>query len=385
VTRWVTIAVGASVSLWVAACGDEPSASCDPGEVVECACIGGASGQQTCAADGTFLPCECAGAEADAGQVSDGGAADAAGCRLAEDEWCDGRDNDCDGLIDNHEACPDPTVANTEPFDGTAYFQENTSGCNYARVRRIWPTLAAPNQSNTSDCYANWFAFRPTDGRSFYYATFSGIHRNGTQVPDPVVPTPPCGDSVDRFFGFDGAGVLHYYCQHTLFRGDGVTVATNVSTYVTTLSDGRSVIIRPSLTDPEKLDFVAIGVDGAELSRLSPHRDFVGAMRPNYEAAAPVGGRAYVTYLRSFGQLDYEVVVFRLTETNEWQKVRRAVVESLGQAQLALPDGTVLVEERIPGTVDERRIVAYHRDQTIDMLWTGDTVFTWSQLLLGPP
>lgn len=383
------LACASAGAMAVTGCSDEPAASCDAGEVVECACIDGTTGQQTCSADGTFLPCECEGLQGDAGAVADGGAVDAASCRLAEDEWCDGRDNDCDGVVDNHEACPDPTVMNTEPFTGTAFFQQNGSICSYAHVRRIWPTLAPYDSSNTSDCYADWFTFRPTDGRGFYYATFSGIHRNVAEGPDPVVATPPCGEFPSRIFGFDGGGVLHYACQDTLFRGAGVPVTTNLYAYVTTLSDGRTIVVRRSLADPEKLDFVAIGVDGTELSRLSPHDDFVGVMRPNFESASPVGGRAYVTYLRWFGQLDNEVVVFRLTENDDWQRVRRLAVESLGEAQLALPDGTVLISDFIPGTVGDRRVVAYRPDQTVGVLWNaiddGDTVFSPAQLLLGPP
>lgn len=45
---------------------------CDPGESVACACLGGATGEQRCAENGTWARCACPGAE-DGGVPADGG------------------------------------------------------------------------------------------------------------------------------------------------------------------------------------------------------------------------------------------------------------------------------------------------------------------------
>ena len=72
----------------------------------------------------------------------DSQAAEGGSCIADPAEWCDGKDNDCDGVIDNGHVCPEPGVANTLPFSDGVYLQGTTSEglCGTDALQRFWPT-----------------------------------------------------------------------------------------------------------------------------------------------------------------------------------------------------------------------------------------------------
>lgn len=79
--------------------------TCVPGTTQACLCVGGASGVQECAADGTFDTCECAGTDAgvDAPAPTDGGPTDAGELDAG---GTDAGESDAGG-----SACPAPFVS----------------------------------------------------------------------------------------------------------------------------------------------------------------------------------------------------------------------------------------------------------------------------------
>jgi hypothetical protein len=416
----------------IGACTTNGAASCIEGQSLSCSCSDGRSGAQVCNADGTLEPCECTGTGYDgggfggnggnggnagnggsagtggyggsAGAGGDGGAGGNSGgggvagsggfggsdCPLMETEWCDGTDNDCDGVIDNGNVCPDDTVENTRLFARNAYFLGTTSegSCGADALQAFWPTLE-PTYFSGFDCYADVYGFRPDNDQIYYFATFSGI-RQDADPDDPVVLTPPCGDRVGRDFGFDGSGTLHYRCQDTLRRGNGELVSQLVQSLVEVTADGRSVVTRASNVASGST-YVVLDANGDEVSRLEPHADYVGELTPLPEGASlsDDGQDVYVLFHREFGQGQNELVAFTVSPTNEWSLVRRVHVDSIGYSQLVLSDGTIFIRERDPLTTFDEQIVAYKTDGEIEIVWREADAGTvrahiGDQMLVGP-
>ena len=380
------------------ACSGSPSgAACEPGTEAGCACPDGTIGLQHCLDDGTYAECRCQGAIGDAGPLTDGGGPDAGGCILVEEEWCDGQDNDCDGAVDEEEACEDLTVANTDPFLGTVYLLGTLAegACGADVIQRFYPSLSGAYTSGF-ECTVDWIQYRRIDGKLFYADT-GEIRRWDPAWPHTVLPTPPCdGNAAAARFAFDAAKIMYYQCPEaadngyrSLRRSGGDVVAFGAS-LVTVLPDSRIIAL---VSGDDGTDYVVLAPDGAELARLSPHADFTGEMIPNPKGTTTDGNRAYVLYNRFYGQNQEELVAFRLTESSEWQRMRRAPVETLEPAaakfHLLLSDGTILVRGQEPET-GEDRIMALRPDGAVEAVWreaeqTEVRAHGGSLLLLGPP
>jgi hypothetical protein len=310
-------------------------------------------------------------------------------CLLSETEWCDGRDNDCNGIVDDGEVCPDDSVAHTTPFTEGVFLQGTTSegSCGADALQQFWPTLELDYYSGF-DCHANRYVFRMSDGEIFYYATFSGILDDVHNQPDPTVDTPPCGSGVNRTFSFDGQGRMYYQCQDTLRRENGELIAYPIKQLVVTLDDGRSVVTMASNTANGD-DYVVVDQQGRELARLNPRAEFVGSMTVDPRSASTLGNEAFVLFRRIWGQGNREYVAYRLTAQNQWQRMRRVEVSQFGWDALVISDGTVFVNEPDPNTTFDNQIVAYLGGGQRQIVWREANAMTvrqhiGEQMLVGP-
>ena len=332
------------------------------------------------------------GAGAGGGEDAAAGAAGAPPCPIRETEWCDQVDNDCDGKIDNGEVCPDDTVANTETFTDAVYLVGTTveGTCSYDAIQRVWPFFSEGYYTGFYNCYADLYTFRMTDAKVFY-TTYLGVYEDQPGNGDTLVLTPPCGDGVAPFFsthtlGFDGTGTMYYQCDDTVRRGNGTFIADSVERFYAALADGRSIVTRTSATG-EGEAFVVLGKNGAELARLDVQGEFSGEIVPDWNATSVAGNQGYVAFRRTLPQEQYELVVYRVTADNVWQRVRRLPLATFGYWTLVISDGTVFV--RRYATASEEEIVAFRPDGTEQVVWseaehTAVRSHGRWQLLVGP-
>jgi len=341
-----------------------------------CTCGDGTRGTARCAADGSIAACLCMPG---AGVVC---------AEPASDEYCDGLDNDCNGLVDDGEVCPDATVASTVPIAGGVYFQGTIAEGSCAdAIERFWPSQSTAF-TRSDDCYAQYYHFRRSDHALYFQAVFEGLHLvHGSDGGDnPIVATPPCDAMVGRF-DFNAAGTLHYQCGVTVYRAGGTIAAQDIRQLVGVLDDGRMLVTRPGAAID---DYAVLDAAGTELSRPSL-AGFTGAIVALPEASTVAGNRAYVAYLRHLAFDKHEIMVFSLDESSAWHRVRRVEIPALELTQLVTSDGTVFVRGHDPDNPTEatERIVAYLPDGTTRVAWReiDSTIkaHIGHQLLIGPP
>lgn len=371
---------GIAAAAWLvglASCGHGGSAAsedCQTGRA--CTCTDGTAGTQACRPDGRLAACSCA-------------ASSGACPPVRSQEYCDGLDNDCNGVVDDGEVCPDPAVAGTMSFTGGVYFLGDAGPGSFDELQRFWPTLVPTPLTSFPVGFTNALRFRRSDAALYYQATFTGISQRTSSAPDPVIATPPCGNMVGEHFDFDAFNTLYYVCDDAVFRTPGgVMVAQPVSDLAAVLDDGRIIATRAGAGNA--VDYVVLDGAGNELSRASTAA-FAGTLTPVPGAATVVGNVGYVLYRREYAIRQTELVVFRVDEHSTWTRVRRVSVPDFGNAQLAMPDGTVYVEEHDPDNFEEstQRIIAYHPDGTSAAVWheydVGSIRTSGSLMAVGPP
>jgi hypothetical protein len=310
-----------------------------------------------------------------AGSAGNGGGT---GC-IPDVEWCDGRDNDCNGIADDHFACRDDTVRNTRTFTRAVYFAGD--GQSGRAIQQVWPTVS--RRSITSfNTYATWYHFRRSDDTLFYGATFYGILRDVAGTTDPAEPIPTCASMSYTGFGFDGQATLHYRCGSSLLRGNGELVADPIVAISGVFDDGRVLALRSVGTNASV--YVLIDPNGLELIRFPATGFFTGSLEPVFDGTSVEGNIAYLAMNRRYDQETDEIVVYMVDEASRFRLVRRRVVQDLGVAELAVSDGTIFVQEA-------ELIRAYLPDNTTRIIWRAaeaihvhPTPFT-EQLLVGPP
>jgi hypothetical protein len=368
------------------------SGECGIGDIAGCSCSGGRAGYRPCA-NGSFGVCVCAdaGSGGMAGTAGAGGLAGGAGASgsgggggagcIPDIEWCDGRDNDCNGIPDDHFACRDDAVRNTRPFTASVYFAGDSQD-GYA-VQQVWPTVSRSYRSEFNT-YANWYQFRRTDDELFYGATFYGILRDVPGTTDPAEPIPSCTSTTVSYtgFGFDGRGALHYRCGTSLRRGSGELVADPIAAISGVFDDGRVLVLRSVGTNESV--YVVLDANGVELVRFPATGFFTGSMVPRFDGTSVDGNVAYLLFNRRYDQETDEIVVYMVDEASRFRLVRRRAVPDLGVAELAVSDGTIFVQEA-------ELIRAYLPDNSTRIVWReAEAIFVYTtvfseQLLVGPP
>lgn len=333
--------------------------------------VGGHSAGAPVHEGGALASADSGGASVVAGASGAGGEAGSGETCVPEPEWCDELDNDCNGVADEGEVCPDDMVTNTDPVTQAVYIDGTLQeGSCQAVLQRVWPTFDPAEHSETFHCHAKNYAFRPSDGVIFYPRTFTGLHRDapGTE-DDPIIPTEPCDDRLGYAIGFDANDTLHYQCDDTIRRADGELVAESVERLVGVLQDGRILATRESLTVPRASAFVVLNADGIEVSRLDPQAQYQNGVTAYPTATTISGNRAYVALFRYFRQLQFEFVLYRLMEDNSWQRMRRLRLPFY-DIGLVLPDATVMVRQVDPSSnLSEQLVRAFWPDGSEAIVW----------------
>jgi hypothetical protein len=165
-------------------------------------------------------------------------------------------------------------------------------------------------------------------------------------------------------------------------------VTQYVDQLVAVLADGRSVI---TTTHPDGFDtdYITLDVDGHEISRLRTNEELTGDLTLAVDAATVAGNRAYFAVLRTAPDGTREIVAYRLTDASEWQPVTRATVDTFGESQLVVSDGTIFVRDKELGAIDQKRIRAFQLDGTVHTVWREKTAPVvreniGGQMLAGP-
>jgi hypothetical protein len=358
---------------------DDPG-ECGLGDVAGCRCDGIVPGYRICQ-DGDFGECKCP----EDGQGGAGGATNS-DC-VPDPEWCDGVDNDCNGVVDDHFACHDDAVHDTftKPYAGGIYLTGiGLDGGGSARaLQQFWPRLS-PAYLHEFDAYADKFRFRRSDGELFYSATFSGVmHATpGKDTPDVSL----CGGTgglVRPGFDFSSENTLYYQCQSSLFRGNEQLVADGIDVIAGVFDDGRSLVTRR--LDSESYVYSVIASDGEELNRFPPAEFYTGRLQVVPYGSSFDGDVAYTLLIRTYDQVTTELLLYAIDEQSIFRLVRRRIVPSLGFTQLALSDGRIFVSDAafvrayLP---DNSERVEYRATEGI--LVRAETTLSRAQLVPGP-
>lgn len=358
---------------------DDPG-ECGIGDVAGCRCEGIVPGYRLCQ-DGDFGECACP----EDGQGGAGGATNG-GC-VPDPEWCDGLDNDCNGVVDDHFACHDDAVLDTftKPYAGGVYLTgTGLDSANSGRaLQQFWPRLSTA-YLHEFDPYADKFRFRRSDGELFYSATFSGV-MHATPGKDTQEPSLCGGKSGQARPGFDfsAENTLFYQCQSSLFRGNEQLIADGIDAISGVFDDGRSLVTR--MLGYESFVYSVIGSDGEELNRFPPAGFYTGRLQVVPDGTSFDGDLAYTLLIRTYDQVTTELLLYAIDEQSIFRLVRRRIVPSLGFTQLALSDGTILVADAafvrayLP---DNNERVAYRATEGIVV--RPENTLSRAQLVPGP-
>jgi hypothetical protein len=278
-------------------------------------------------------------------------------------------DDDCNGVADDHFACPDDSVANTRTFSRAVYFDGSTSStCTDRVLQRFWPTVGTIPIGGFR-CSSDWFLFRKSD-EVLFYSEFGRPYLNGTgstAEDDVQLATPPCSLDGGSRFGFDQEKTLHYQCTDLVYRG-GEIIAGSIERngIVGVLDDGRIIVLREGLSLSPY--FVVLSPRGRELVRFPPPGLFTGTLTALPRATTLDGNSAYLALSREYGNPRVrEYVAYALDEGSDFRLVRRLLLADTIQTVLIIPDGTFFFR-RYDATA-AYVISAHFADNTSQVVW----------------
>lgn len=310
-------------------------------------------------------------------------------CERPKEEVCDGEDNDCDGVVDDHFVCPDDTVTNPQTFDGRIYVSVLCSGaCGSEDVFPVWPEAGERVDRLSSPRGVHFGA----DGKLYYGSL--GLNWNDREANTYVrVPTPHCS-SITDLFSVDASGAAYYDCGNDgpVFRDDVDISPPGLESFVGALADGRYItlststaLLRAGLPELYAMDFVLYDANGTELARASPHAEFDSVkLEPAPRIGAIYGNSAAVVFIHD-RDVAPEMLIYALTPENQFVLVRRRPTEITRDAdnRVALPDGSYFFPE-------EDSLWREAPDGTQEVVWTyeptveGNFRYTIEEVLPGP-
>lgn len=370
-----------------------PSDPCWSGSAVPCACAGGSEGLRYCE-DATWLDaCECSpraveldgGVRSVDGSVGDAGPPGTGECIDGDEEWCDGRDNDCDLRIDEGHACPDPSVAHTSEYSGAVFLHVRAGVDGPVSLRPLGAVTPGPlsgfDEVPTSGGVHHTDFSAGNDGTIFYRYNSGVWHRWEAAAPDPEVLTPPCFDGAVPLW-VSSSGSATYLCAPTLRRDDGRLLIADVgrSTARAVTDEGRVFLQAPdgglSIRD----------VDGTSLE-VESLGEWTGRFTSTWMMSPTVDGEhVYYALPRVYrGSSRHELVVFRIDATNgRRQLVRRVPVRPSVRSWIALPDGRVYgtYAQRI-GRPNAQLILEYPLGEAARSVWSDEREGTGSFALIA--
>ena len=314
---------------------------CTSGTAAPCGCAMG-RGFRYCTETGWSADCEC---PVPPGVATDGGTdfPDASLPCTGDPEWCDGADNDCDGLIDEGYVCPDSTVHAALPFSGTVYgyFEYCDTTCYHYSFFPIAPAMPdeSPREADVEIDRTARVLFRP-DGELAYLDSEGTVWRIA-EGADPEIPTPPCFSGVP-WFDFDGAGRFYYLCGTTVRRGNGEIVHAALPSSPDLFDDSRVLASGRIIARVGSNAHVILELDGTTSAPWSPTGWSGTMIFANYVYDTQVQGEsAFLVYRRTYrGGTRNELVIFRADgAAHTFTLMRRIPVGEFPEDGVALPDG----------------------------------------------
>ena len=285
----------------------------------------------------------------------------------APHEECNSLDDDCDGLVDDGEICPDTTVRHAVPyFRSVSYIaqqgEEASWSCGRDGQFRFWPHYVGGGVGTPAcGCEIDHRFFNDAIDSSLRLTMSAGgifECESGRLTAVAVEPCAPRGR-----IGLSVATGLNYVCSSTVYR-EGVPIVGPVDDLLAVLANGRVVVRRGSSVD-------VVDSDGGLLESLDLSERYEGTMTLLPTAGYDDQDHAYLVAFRTLPDETREIVVLVVDPMSRIRQVRRLPVTDIDDstAVLALSDGAVFAMLPDPDVPGKNLIRRHAPDGTVGVVW----------------